>query len=144
MKRILFIVLLVATGLHIHANNSILFTEVCVANIDQTIDHSNNYGGWVEVYNAGDADVSLNGWYVSDDAMNLKKHRLTDQDVLRPGCYAPLFFDHNAADGEYGPDAAKQVRFKLNRKGGMLWSAPVHHNYMVALPEPKLNKEVSI
>lgn len=121
MKRILFIVLLVATGLHIHANNSILFTEVCVANIDQTIDHSNNYGGWVEVYNAGDADVSLNGWYVSDDAMNLKKHRLTNQDVLRPGCYAPLFFDHNAADGEYGPDAAKQVRFKLNRKGGMLF-----------------------
>ena len=136
MKRILFIVLLVATGLHIHANNSILFTEVCVANIDQTIDHSNNYGGWVEVYNAGDADVSLNGWYVSDDAMNLKKHRLTDQDVLRPGCYAPLFFDHNAADGEYGPDAAKQVRFKLNRKGGMLFLSQNGTNQDLSLSYP--------
>ncbi|MBQ9363145.1 MAG: lamin tail domain-containing protein [Bacteroidaceae bacterium] len=100
---------------------SLVCTEVCVANIDQTIDFSNNYGGWVELYNPSDHDVSLNGWYISDDAELLRKHRLSGYDVLKPGCYQCVFFGHNAADGEYGPTAEKQVRFKLNRKGGTLY-----------------------
>lgn len=100
---------------------SVIFTEVCVANIDQTIDFSNNYGGWVELYNSSEENVSLNDWYVSDDYSNLTKHKLSGQAVLKPGCYGCLFFDHNAADGEYGADAAKQVSFKLNRQGGILY-----------------------
>ena len=96
-------------------------TEVCVANIDQTIDYSNNYGSWVELYNPTARDVSLDGLYISDDARLLAKHRLSGYGILRPGCYACLFFGHNAADGEYGPDAARQVRFKLNREGGTLY-----------------------
>ena len=52
-----------------------IVTEVCVANIDQTIDHSNNYGGWIELYNPSAADIPLDGWYVSDDASALMKHR---------------------------------------------------------------------
>ena len=102
-------------------SSSLIITEICVANIDQTIDYSNNYGGWVELYNQGDHGISLEGWYVSDDAMNLTKHRLAGYGVLNPGCYQCVFFDHNAADGEYGPDAAKQVRFKLDRKGGTIY-----------------------
>ena len=103
------------------SNNAIICTEVCVANIDQIIDYSNNYGGWIELYNPTNKDVSLNGWYISDDAEMLTKHKLSDYSVLNPGCYECIFFDHNAGDGEYGPDAAKQVRFKLNRKGGTLY-----------------------
>ena len=96
-------------------------TEVCVANIDQVIDYSNNYGSWVEVYNPTTEDVSLDGWYISDDAQQLAKHRLSGYGILRPKCYQCLFFGHNAADGEFGPDAARQVRFKLNREGGTLY-----------------------
>ena len=99
----------------------LLFTEVCVANIDQTMDYSYNYGGWVELYNPTTSGISLDGLYISDDAEMLTKHRLTGYSVLNPGCYGCIFFDHNAADGEYGPDAAKQVRFMLNRKGGTLY-----------------------
>lgn len=99
----------------------LLFSEVCVANIDQTIDYSYNYGGWVELYNPTATAVSLNGLYISDDATNLTKHKLSGYSMLNPGCYECIFFDHNAADGEYGPDAAKQVRFKLARKGGTIY-----------------------
>ena len=45
-----------------------IVTEICVANIDQTIDHSNNYGGWIELYNPTGKDIALDGWYVSDEA----------------------------------------------------------------------------
>ena len=72
MKGLCF-VLILAMGCAAKASPSLLFTEVCVANIDQTIDYSNNYGGWVELYNPTDEDVSLNGWYLSDDAEMLTK-----------------------------------------------------------------------
>ncbi|MDE5561930.1 MAG: CotH kinase family protein [Bacteroidaceae bacterium] len=124
------IALAMALGLHINAKcnatdfNSLIFTEVCVANIDQTIDYSNNYGSWVEVYNPTDFPISLDGWYISDDVTDRMKHRLEGYGVLNPGCYECIFFGHNAADGEYGVDAGKQVRFKLDRSGGVVYLSP--------------------
>ena len=98
-----------------------IVTEICVANIDQTIDHSNNYGGWIELYNPTGKDIALDGWYVSDEASVPSKHKLSGYGALHPGAYRCIFFDHNAADGNFGADAAKQVRFKLNRNGGTLY-----------------------
>ncbi len=122
VKRNLCIGVLALAGLPAMAQSTLMFTEICVANIDQTLDHSNNYGGWVELYNGGGTDVSLGGWYISDDEANLKKHRLTEEEFVKSGSYCLLFFDHNAADGgAYGPEAARQVAFKLNRKGGRLY-----------------------
>ncbi len=123
MKRLLCLIALAGGSAAAMSGDghSLKFTEVCVANIDQTIDPSCNYGSWVEVCNDGEADVSLDGWYISDDATNLTKHRLCGYGVLKPGDYRAIFFDHNAADGEYGPDASRQVRFKLSRKGGSLF-----------------------
>ena len=127
MRRLYSLVLVAMVGMNINAqrndarSNTLIITEVCVANIDQTIDYSNNYGSWVELYNPTSANVSLDGWYISNDSEELTKHRLTGYDVLKPGCYECIFFDHNAADGEYGQDAAMQVRFKLNRNGGIIY-----------------------
>lgn len=127
MNRLCCIVLMLAAGLRVDAQssategNSLIFTEVCVANIDQTIDYSNNYGSWVEVYNPTAFPVSLDGWYISDDAADRTKHRLDGYGVLNPGCYECIFFGHNALDGEYGAEAGKQVRFKLDRNGGALY-----------------------
>lgn len=73
------------------------------------------------MYNPTFFIISLNGWYVSDEAENLTKHRLRGYDVMLPRTYQCVFFDHYSIDGTYGPDAAKQVGFKLNRKGGTLY-----------------------
>ena len=123
MKRLLCLIALAggSAAAMSGAGHSLKFTEVCVANIDQTIDFSHNYGSWVEVCNDGEADVTLDGWYISDDATSLTKHRLSGYGVLKPGEYRAIFFDHNAADGVFGPDASRQVRFKLSRKGGSLF-----------------------
>lgn len=101
--------------------NSLLFNEICVANIDQIIDYSNNYGSWAELYNPTDTPISLDVFYISDDAQELNKHRLVGYGTIAPNQYVCVFFDHNALDGTYGSDANKQVRFKLNRQGGTLY-----------------------
>ena len=105
----------------VKGNCQLVVTEVCVANIDQVVDYSFNYGGWIELYNPSAADVLLDDWYISDNAEILTKHKLSGYGILKPGNYRCIFFDHHAADGEYGPDAAKQVRFKLGREGGTLY-----------------------
>ena len=116
----LLLAIAVCTGMNAQ-DSGFMFTEVCVANIDQIIDYSYNYGGWVELYNPTSQDILLDGWYVSNDAGMPAKHQLTGYGTLRPGNYVCLFFDHNATEGEYGPDAARQVGFKLDRKGGSLF-----------------------
>ena len=80
MKNKLFLSLLLTSiqmsGQVTAASCPLRFTEVCVANIDQTIDHSNNYGSWVELHNPTDDTVSIEGWYVSDGWAK------TDEDAL--------------------------------------------------------------
>lgn len=141
MKSILSIAFAFAMSLNMDAqgneSNSLIFTEVCVANIDQTIDYSNNYGGWVELYNPTGSDIALDGWYISDEAENLTKHQLSGYDILKSECYQCVFFDHNSADGEYGAGAAKQVRFKLNRKGGSLYLSKSGKKVDVSLTYPE-------
>ena len=100
---------------------SLIATEVNVANIDQTIDYSWNYGGWIELYNKSDKRISLRYLYISDDASDLKKFMLPDVGIVEPHGYRCIFFDHNAADGEFGDLATKQVPFKLNTEGGQIF-----------------------
>ena len=107
------------TGVDIPA--SLIATEVNVANIDQTIDYSWNYGGWVELYNKSDKRISLRYLYISDNANDLKKFMLPDIGVIEPHSYRCIFFDHNAADGQYGDQANRQVPFKLNTEGGRIF-----------------------
>lgn len=100
---------------------SLVATEVNVANIDQTIDYSWNYGGWVELYNQSNKRISLRYLYISDDASDLKKFTLPDVGIIEPHGYRCIFFDHNAADGVFGDQAVKQVPFKLDTEGGQIF-----------------------
>ena len=89
--RLWCIAFLASVGLHINAQSgngnsaTLIVTEICVANIDQTVDYSNNYGGWIELYNPTASGISLDDWYISDDAGTLQKHRLTGY-VIPPPC----------------------------------------------------------
>lgn len=136
------IVLLVAGWASMNAqtatNNSHVpvITEICVANIDQTIDYANNYGGWIELYNPTSDTLPLDGWYVSDDETDMRKHRLEGYGALAPGGYECVFFDHNASDGQYGADAGKQVKFKLDRNGGHLYLSPDGEKAAISMAYP--------
>ena len=47
--------------------DALVANEIQVANIDRFIDHSFNYGAWLELYNTTDKTVNLGGLYLSDD-----------------------------------------------------------------------------
>lgn len=138
MNRLYCIALAIVAGLRMNAQSarSLICTEICVANIDQTIDPSNNYGSWIELYNPTAAPVALEEWYISDDASQPAKHKLEGHGTLNPGGYKCIFFDHHAADGEYGAEADKQVRFKLDRNGGSLYLSPDGNQVQLSVTYP--------
>lgn len=87
---------------------SLLINEVQVANIDQFIDPSYDYGGWVELYNPSASDVSLSGYVLrhTDEGGDVKTQRLTSSHGKVPAKgFALIWFDHNSKDGYYGPYA---------------------------------------
>lgn len=115
---------------------SLIATEVNVANIDQTIDFSWNYGAWIELYNKSDKRISLRYLYISDDASDLRKFTLPDVGVVEPHGYRCIFFDHNAADGEFGDQAVRQVPFKLNTEGGQIFLSEDGQNPFITIDYP--------
>ena len=93
----------------------LLINEIQVSNIDMFIDPSNNYGGYIELYNPTDKGVTLRNLYVSDDPDNLLKCRLTSKSgAVPPNGFGLVWFDHRETyDG--------QVDFKLDMDGGTIY-----------------------
>jgi hypothetical protein len=99
-------------------SENVIINEVMAANVDVYRDPSTNFGSWVELYNPTDKGVALGGLYVTDDATNLKKHRLIDKyGALPPKGFAILNFDHFEV---FTQEAYRQINDKLDCDGGTI------------------------
>ena len=101
----------------------IRLNEVQVANIDQFIDHSYNYGGWIELYNTSTTTISLDKArlrHTDADGVTAEHELSMGHGLLRGHSFANLWFDHNSADGTYGGKAQLQIPFKLDPDGGTI------------------------
>lgn len=99
-------------------SENVLINEIMVYNVDVYLDPSFNYGPWVELYNPSNTTVSLGGLYVTDDANNLKKHKLVDDyGVLPAHGFAILNFDHHEV---WTKASYRQIDDELNSKGGTI------------------------
>ena len=100
------------------SSENVIINEIMAANVDVYRDPSTNFGSWVELYNPTDKGVDLSGLYVTDDANNLKKHRLIDYyGVLPAHDYAILNFDHFEV---FTWDSYRQIDDKLDCDGGTI------------------------
>ena len=54
----------------------VYINEIMAANVGQFMDPTFNFSGWIELYNSGDEDVSMQGWYLSDESTNRLKYRI--------------------------------------------------------------------
>lgn len=103
--------------------SGIKINEVQVANIDQFIDPSFNYGGWIELYNPTDALRSLDKAKIRHtDAEGMVEEATLGlgHGLLKSKDYICLWFDHNSEDGTYGGESHLQIPFKMDSEGGML------------------------
>lgn len=99
------------------AANAVIINEIQQANVDMFLDPSFNFGGWIELYNATDKTVALDGLYISDDMASLKKFALTSsrQGTIPAKGFLALWFDH------YSRWSPNTIGFKLDCDGGSLF-----------------------
>ncbi|MDO4195171.1 MAG: hypothetical protein Q4D33_03350, partial [Prevotellaceae bacterium] len=135
MKKLLTALLLLC-AIYGKAENFVV-NEIQVANIGMFIDHSWNYGGWIELYNPTDQAISLGRAYISDDSSDLKKFRMpsTMGNIPAKG-YKVVYFDHNVADGTFNGSPSLQIRFKLSMDGGTLHFSDADGNFLFSFTDP--------
>ena len=101
--------------------SKVRINEVQVANIDQYIDHSYNYGAWVELYNADEVQHTLDKAILrhTDNDGVVEEYKLGfSHGMLASKGYATLWFDHHSSQGTFGGKSYLQIPFKLDPDGG--------------------------
>src|SRR5437868_4699949 len=65
--------LLLALLVRSNAADNLLISEFMAANTGPLLDENGSAEDWIELHNPGTNSVSLNGWYLTDNAGNLTK-----------------------------------------------------------------------
>src|SRR6185503_12251403 len=72
--------------------------EVASLNTSGVSDNQGEREPWVELYNSSDAPISLQGFFLTDDYLNLNKWAFPANAVVNPGEFKVVFGDGEAAD----------------------------------------------
>ena len=70
---------------------TVRISEVLAKNVYSITDRDGDHSDWVELYNASDRDVSLNGYYLSDNPNNLIKWAFPENTAIAAGGYLLVF-----------------------------------------------------
>ena len=118
--------------------SSVLYiNEIQVTNIDMFMDPSVNFGGWIELFNPTSSNISIVGYFISDDPNDLRKWRLPSGSGTVPANgYKNLWFDHYDTGNKYSKEAYKQVPFKLKYEGGAIYLSDTNGNLIVSKTYP--------
>jgi hypothetical protein len=97
---------------------NIFINEFSSSNIDNIKDESDEFGDWIEIYNANDFEVNLGGLYLTDDLDDLFKYQIEENSqentILAAKGYTLIWADDNSIKGAY------HTNFKLSQKGEQL------------------------
>ena len=131
-RKVFAVVLAAMTSLaQAQQSNSLQINEICPSNIDQWVDPSFNYGGWVELYNPTSATVNITGWYLSDNKDKLQKAKVTQTTSVPAYGFTTLWFDH------YSKWSKKTIDMKLDCDGGTLYLSDAQGNLVASLEYPE-------
>lgn len=95
------------------AGPTLFINEICASNGEIIQDELGKYEDWFEIYNAGDKEVNLYGYYVSDKEDNLTKFKLPDLKI-KPGGHVIIW-----ASGKQFIQSNGEIHtnFKLKKSG---------------------------
>lgn len=89
----------------------VLINEVCSDNETILLDEFGESSDWIELYNPGDSEINLTGWYLSDDNKNPTKWQFSEASIEADG-YLLLF-----ASGNESAVQDIHTNFKLSADG---------------------------
>ncbi len=87
---------------------TVRINEFMASNGETLADEDGDYEDWIELYNFGDAPVSLEGWGLSDDAENPFRWIFPEATVIEPGEFLLVWAsgkDRVGAEAEEGVEA---------------------------------------
>jgi hypothetical protein len=120
------------------SKDQFVFNEIMSGNVDQFMDETYNYDGWLELYNPTDQAASLAGLWLSDDATNLKKwHMPAAMGVVPAHGYKVIWFDNS------GPKHPTQCAFNLDADGGTIYLSDTEGNLIVGQTYPEVITRMS-
>jgi hypothetical protein len=98
------------------ANTNLSISEFLAKNIIGITDEDGDHSDWLEIRNAGPCPVNLNGWAITDNALQLTKWRFPATNIA-PGQYLVVWLsDKNRRI----PGAPLHANFKLSDEGEYL------------------------
>ena len=112
----LILVLLLAMPAAVGLRAAPVISEFMAANDTTLRDEDGDYPDWIEIFNPDTADVSLDGWYLTDDADDLTKWRFPAE-TLEAGTFLVVF-----ASGKDRAVAGEELHadFRLSADGEYL------------------------
>ena len=99
-----------------HAAAQVLITEFMATNTRTLADEDGQYPDWLELYNPGAEPVNLDGWFLTDSALNLTQWRFPSVS-LAPNGYLVVFA---SGKDRAEPGAPLHASFKLASAGEYL------------------------
>jgi PKD repeat protein len=93
----------------IYAQNGLMINEIIGDNTVFT-DEDGDASDWIEIYNAGDSQVDLTGYYLTDDSANLTKWQFPDVSIEAKGYLVVFASDKNRTD----PSGQLHTSFRLS------------------------------
>ena len=109
---------------------SMIINEIMPANVDMYWSDATNFDGWIELYNPTSQNVTLAGYYISDDHTDLKKWKVPATfGVITAHGYKTVWFDHNNVNHNH-------AQFKLDCDGGSVFISDANGNLLVSQAYP--------
>jgi len=93
-----------------------VISEFMAANTRTLADSDEKFSDWIEIHNPDAAAVNLAGWYLTDDAKDLKKWQFPEMSVP-PGGFLVVFA---SGKSRRDPGAELHTSFELDAGGGYL------------------------
>ena len=93
-------------------NSGLMINEIMAINDTTISDNSGEYDDWIEIYNASDEVIFLQGYYFSDNKNNITKWQLAESDInIYPDEKLILWCDNDEEQG------VLHTNFKLSGSG---------------------------
>lgn len=96
----------------------LVINEVLAANDTINADNAGEFDDWIEIYNASDAIIQLDGFYFTDDVEDPQQFELPAGRGLSPGDFLLIWCD---AQPEQQTATELHASFKMNKGGDTLF-----------------------